>query len=379
MATSNIHVCILTTAHPADDVRVNHKMGQAFRAAGFRVTWVGPNYTFFDPNNFSQYGIDYKFYPLTPGKIGRFMAYRNAYHYGSQIPDVDVFYAPDPDSIVVAVKLSQKNGAKVIFDIHELFHDYMLANWVKGPFVGIAGTMILRKLNKVGSACDLLVGVCENVLHPFQHTLTEKMIVRSCAPAMFSKEPPADVCASERKAFTLMHGKSSLVHGTDIVMEALGLAHKECTDIKCIMFGDFCDESRQRLSALGIEEVIDLRKGVPMQEMPSILRTCDAALIAYGRKYAGSLTNKLFEYMATGLPIIAPEYSSETKKIIEMEKCGLLIDFENPTSIAEAIIYLRKNPQICRELGIRAREAFEKRHNWEFEVQPLLDRIQGWF
>lgn len=117
-----------------------------------------------------------------------------------------------------------------------------------------------------------------------------------------------------------------------------------------------------------------------MQDMPDILRSCDVGLIAYDRNLGvDSLPNRIFEYMALGIPIIAPEYSVEIAQIIKTEKCGILADFEDLNSIATAIVRLSRDPVLCREMGTRGRQAFLARHNWEIEVRPLLDRIQAWF
>ena len=35
-----MHVCVFTTAHPWDDVRVKSKFVDSFLAAGDRVTWI---------------------------------------------------------------------------------------------------------------------------------------------------------------------------------------------------------------------------------------------------------------------------------------------------------------------------------------------------
>jgi glycosyltransferase involved in cell wall biosynthesis len=371
-----------------DDVRVNHKMGQAFRSDGFRVTWVGPEYTFFDPKNYNRCGIEYRSFPRAKGKLGRLLGFYNAYRYGYQIPDVQVFYAPDPDSAMAAVLLSRKHRARAIFDIHEIFHDAMLGRWVKGRMGKVAGTILQQMMLMVCSRCDLVIGVSQAVLEPYRETRTEKMVVRSCAPAWFAENPPSDVCGPGRDTFTLLHGKASLSRGTDIVLKALSLAKKQVPNLRCIMFANFLesvegygvDEFRKHVASLNIQDVVDLREGVPMQEMPGILRSCDAGLIAYDRKLgADSLPNKLFEYMAAGLPTIAPEYSPEIRRILETEKCGVTADFENPSSVADAIVRIRQNPEECREMGRRAREAFNKRHNWEYEVRPLLDRIRDWY
>jgi len=185
-----------------------------------------------------------------------------------------------------------------------------------------------------------------------------------------------------------MHGRANLSQGTQIVLEALKLAKVQVPALKCIMFNSFIEgidannanEFKKTVSALGVTEIVDLRKGVPMQAMPAILQGCDAGLIAYGRKLgADSLPNRLFAYMAVGMPVIAPVYSPEINRIPQTEKCGIAVDFENPASVAEAIIHLSQEAQECREMGQRAREAFLKRHNWEVEVQPVIEQIRSWY
>jgi glycosyltransferase involved in cell wall biosynthesis len=383
-----IHVCIITCAHLVDDVRVSHKIGQAFRSEGFHVTWVGPDYAFYDPNHYDRYGIEYRLFSPGKGKLGRLLRYFNAYRNGLLVPDVQVFYAPDPDSAAAAVRLAKKHRARVIFDIHEIYHEAMLGHWLKGPAAKIAGGLLQATLSGVCSGCDLVMGVSQSVLEPYRATPTEKMVVRNVAPAWFAEGDPADVCGAGKRTFTFMHGKAGYSRGDRVVLEALSLAKKQVRGLRCIMFDVFQgspqssgkDEFHRQVAALELQDVVELRQVVPMQEMPAVLRTCDAGLLAYNRKLGvDSLPNRLFEYMAAGLPVIAPSYSSEICRIIEAENCGLTVDFENPTAVAEAMVRLYQDPQSCREMGRRAREAFEKRHHWQVEVRPLLDLIKSWY
>ncbi len=385
--SQNIHICILTTAHPLDDVRVNNKFAQSFRDEGFKVTWVGPDYAYFDHDNYNRYGVNYQLYPQASSRLGRIFSHRAAYAAGLQVEDVDIYYSPEPDSAEVAIKLARKNGAKVIFDIHEVYHDVMLSRWLKGWAFKMLRPVARKRIERTCSRCDLVVGVSHAVLEPYSQAKVEQIIVRSCAPNWFAKDPPADVCGEGRTGLKLMHGKSTLGRGTTTVLEALSLAKADSPKLSAIMFDTFLEGSEgfgsndflQQLKQLEIAELIDFRKPVPMQEMPSILQSCDIGLISYNRALGlESLPNKLFEYMATGLAIIAPSYSEEIAKIINTEQCGLLADFEDPASIANAINYLYNNQEECREMGKRAREAFLKRHNWQAEIVPLIKKIRTW-
>ncbi len=114
--------------------------------------------------------------------------------------------------------------------------------------------------------------------------------------------------------------------------------------------------------------------------MPEIIQNCNLGVIAYGRKLGvDSLPNKLFEFMAIGLPIIAPNYSFEIARIMKKEKCGLIVDFENPKEVAGAFIELFNNPVLQYEMGRRGRYAFERQYNWQTEVKPFIKQIKNWF
>jgi glycosyltransferase involved in cell wall biosynthesis len=164
------------------------------------------------------------------------------------------------------------------------------------------------------------------------------------------------------------------------VLQGIARLGSRAKEIKVVMFskGDpLMDPDavamRGLADALGIGSCLDMRPGVPHREMPDILRSCDVGLIAYGRDLGvDSLPNRLFEYLALGLPVIAPVYAVEIAKILEEEGCGLLADFEDPESISKALETLLADPDLCRTMGVRGRQGFLERHNWEKEIEPLL-------
>lgn len=385
--TESIHVCIVTTIHAVDDMRVNYKFAQSFREAGFRVTWVGPDLAHFDQNDFNPLGIGFVLFPRAKGRLGRLWAHKSLFKHARKVEDVDVYYAPDPDSAGVAVRLARENHSRSVFDIHEVFHDAHMSFGVWGPRWArpLLSRFIKWRLGNICSACDLVIGVNESVLAPYTTAASETMVARSCAPACFAKDPPSDVCGSGRSGLTLMHGRSSLGRGTGNVLEALSIANKRVDGLRVILFEQFVqhvdgfsrDDFLQRTRELGIEQNVDLRKGIPFREMPGVLRSCDVGMIAWGRGLGvENLPNRLFEYLASGLAVIVPSYSKHMTPIVEQEQCGLVADFEQPESIAGAIVYLREHPDECRAMGQRARKAFELRYNWDREVKPILDWIR---
>jgi len=382
-----IHVCIVTTAHSVDDVRVDTKIANSFIEAGFHVSWVGPSHASSVQSNSNNDTIQYSLSTSTHRRINRLLAPIRIRRLASSVQNVDVYYAPDPDSASVALSLARKNGARVIFDVHEVYHGALLDRWLLGLQLQHVRYLIRHHISRICSRCDLVIGVNNAVLEQYVDINTNKLVVRNCAPLWFAEEEPADTCGTERSTFNIMHGKSDLGRGTIQVMKAAAISNSNANAIRILMFDQINNRDEIGISKLNLmiqemnlSDVVVIRPSVSIKEMPRILQDCNVGLIAYGRGLGrDSLPNRLFEYMAAGLAIIAPVYSKEIAKIIEIEKCGILVDFEDPIDISRAIVYLYQNPQICHEMGRRSREAFIKRHNWYGEVKPLIDIIRRWY
>jgi glycosyltransferase involved in cell wall biosynthesis len=122
---------------------------------------------------------------------------------------------------------------------------------------------------------------------------------------------------------------------------------------------------------------------VSYQAIPAYIASADVGLCIYNKidfysKFYFSPL-KLFDYMASGLPIIGSD-AGQIKLVIEENKNGLLTN-GSIDDIAEKIIYLKNNKAVVSEMGVRSREAVEKKYNWErvaLEIEDFLyEQIQG--
>jgi glycosyltransferase involved in cell wall biosynthesis len=126
----------------------------------------------------------------------------------------------------------------------------------------------------------------------------------------------------------------------------------------------------------GEPPILALCDRLPHEKIPENLASCHLGLIAYGRAFGmDSLPNRLFEYMAVGLPVLAPSYSEEIRRIVEGEQIGITVDFEDARAVAQAIKWFADNPAARIQMGSRARRAFRARHNWEADFASLLGRM----
>ena len=109
---------------------------------------------------------------------------------------------------------------------------------------------------------------------------------------------------------------------------------------------------------------------IPYREMPRYLASADVGLCLYEnfnfyKKFYGSPT-KLYDYMASGLPVIGTNFG-QIKYVIETNKSGLLTD-NSVDDLIEKILFLKNNPEVALEMGMRGRKAVIEKYNWDSVV-----------
>ncbi len=89
--------------------------------------------------------------------------------------------------------------------------------------------------------------------------------------------------------------------------------------------------------------------------------------INLSKKYA--LANKVTEYMACGIPVLASD-SPENVRIIDDAKCGFITTLDQPEKLALFIsdLFVTQN---LRKVGENGRNAFRTKYNWEIH-EPVF-------
>jgi len=375
-------ICILCAQHLPDDRRVTHRLGRSFRKAGYAVTWVGPERR----RTGDDYGIRFVYYPAATSRIGRLTHGARLLRAASSLGPQDVYFAVEPDSAAVALKLARRNRGRAVFDIHEIYHKEMLTRWIPGPFRSVLGFAVKRYISNICSRCDLVVGVGKSRLDPYTNAKTPRMLVRHCVPLDFAPSPGPGPFHREGNPLTVLHGKVTMNRGTSEMLHALAvLKHEYSIPCRVIMFQGRADIATYKQTdvdrlakELGVAEEVSLRPEISYREMFPLMHSCDVGVIAYRRQFGQQcMPNRIFEYMAAGVPVIAPSYADEVIGIIQQYQCGLLCNTEDPGDLARTLRGLWEDKGSARRMGANGRAAFERELSWEKESQPLLDWINA--
>ena len=180
---------------------------------------------------------------------------------------------------------------------------------------------------------------------------------------------PADTVAVFAGAFRNWHGA---IHIVTALRELRARGRK---DIGAVFIGDGPELPRVREAAAGLDGVI-FTGSLPHAQMPACLAACDIGVAPFdaGAHRALSLgfywsPLKIFEYMAAGLPVVAPALD-RIPELVGHNREGLLYDTAIPTGLPHALAAL--TDQVLRDrLGRAARDRAVRDYSWSAHCRAL--------
>jgi glycosyltransferase involved in cell wall biosynthesis len=122
------------------------------------------------------------------------------------------------------------------------------------------------------------------------------------------------------------------------------------------------------LGKLALADCVELLPPVPPERVPEFIAAADicvAPLALTDRNLIqGCCPVKIFEYMATGRPIVAADFPA-VREILVHERTALLYKPDKPRRLAEAILRLLDEPELAARIGRAAAVEVRRRFTWE--------------
>ncbi|GGH76520.1 hypothetical protein GCM10007096_07070 [Pullulanibacillus pueri] len=129
----------------------------------------------------------------------------------------------------------------------------------------------------------------------------------------------------------------------------------------------------QMVDEMNVQDRVHFLPKVPLDELLDYTRNAYLGFQVLNNvcfNHYSASSNKLFEYMMSGVPVIACSFP-EIKKVVEKENIGICVDSHDPDSIAEGANYLIKNQEVHQEMRRNCFKARDK-YNWRHERLNFL-------
>jgi glycosyltransferase involved in cell wall biosynthesis len=182
---------------------------------------------------------------------------------------------------------------------------------------------------------------------------------------------PGRLVAVFAGAFRRWHGAIQLVEAVRDMRE------RGRGSMDAVLIGDGPELNRVKAAAAGVEGVT-VTGAVPHALMPAALAAADVGVAPFDVAAHGPLALdfywsplKVFEYMASGLPVVAPRIARLTE-IVRDGREALLYDAARPRALGAALERL-SDADLRERLGAAARERVVSEFSWARHV----DRLDG--
>ena len=370
-----VHVLIVTTAHVPGDQRVQEKFAEAFLDAECRVTWIGPRTH--RTTTSTKVKINYKLTHPNRRRTDRFMHYPELLRKALETESIDWIYAPDPDSWIFALVLARLKCAKVVLDIHEAYDLVHLKTWLP-PFAYQPGKRLMQFVIRYTLASgDVVVGVTDEILERFAPNHAMKFVILNSPLAGAIKNIPNQVNAERAKKPRVMQGKFGASRGTPFACEAISLlaSHGQFPSLVGVDNGETRPGLGEACSHLIADDQIECHTYMDYASMLQLTAGCDVGLIDPSTSAIPALPNRLFEFMALGIPVLVPEEAKGMADLVQRYRCGLTYTLKSPKSLAEGIHNLTINSSLWTEMSKNGQRAFQSHLSFESQLAPLLSRV----
>ncbi|MFD2189607.1 glycosyltransferase family 4 protein [Pistricoccus aurantiacus] len=138
--------------------------------------------------------------------------------------------------------------------------------------------------------------------------------------------------------------------------------------------GSQVDELKQRVKASGLGSRVRFIDTVALDELPQYTASADIGVQPIENTCLNHFTtdsNKLFEYVIAGLPVVASQMP-EISKVVKTYELGLLVPPGDTEALINAIAKLVSEPELRAYYRVKARIA-ARSLNWETQEQSLLE------
>jgi glycosyltransferase involved in cell wall biosynthesis len=185
-----------------------------------------------------------------------------------------------------------------------------------------------------------------------------------------------EVQQGEDERFTVMYaGAHGQANGLDVILDAASIIQKQGnSEVEFVLIGDGPEKTRLKAYCKDLELAnVEFCSPVAKDEVPIVLAQSDVLVFPLKEievfKY-GISSNKLFDYLASGKPIV---FSCEAaNNIVDRVKSGVSVPPEDPQALADAIIRLYSVPPEERQaMGARGRAHVEQ----HYDTKVLAGRL----
>ncbi|MDD5583478.1 MAG: glycosyltransferase family 4 protein [Candidatus Omnitrophica bacterium] len=279
-----------------------------------------------------------------------------------------VYHSHDLDTLLAGYVCSRFHRAKLVYDSHEIATDR--ENLKAKPFWRLLERLLIKKADRV-----IFTTYTRAKFTADKYRMPLPYVVSS-----FTDIPqeirPIDLKGllqiDHKYKIALYQGGIQSGRGLEQLIEAVPFLR---SDVMVVLVGSGKIKPllEEKVKLLGLMQRVRFMGLVPLRDLLSYTMCADVGLqILHNTcfNHFSTDSNKLFEYLAAGVPVVASDFP-EIRKVVQEFDAGVLIDPHVPENIARGINTIISNEARRKQMSANAKKASLK-YNWENEKSKLV-------
>lgn len=162
-----------------------------------------------------------------------------------------------------------------------------------------------------------------------------------------------------RRKFTVLYsGAFSVAYDFEQILKAAKIVEEKDGEVEFILQGkgELANQIRFKIKELSLNNVTIVDKLFSRERVAELLNQTDTLILPlrdFEKPYLG-ISSKLYEYQAVGKPIICCAEGQPADYVKETNS-GVVVKPGDHEKLAEAVIFLKENPEKAREMGGQGR------------------------
>lgn len=273
--------------------------------------------------------------------------------------------------IPVVVDLQENNAEVVRLRPKTKVTHYLSRN---GHLVGLLESLCVARADHTWVVVEERIGAL-----PARLRAPEKVSVVCHTPDESEINVGVKSFETHKRDFSLAYvGLFAPGHGSvELLMRSLPVILRQDPNVRIAVAGG--RQLEPLATELGILDHVDFAGLIPADQVCSWLKEQDVGVIAYdpSRFTDTTVSNKLFYYMAVGIPVLSTDMAP-TRRIVEEVGCGRIIPRNaTPEDLSRIVLEMKNSPEECAAMGRRGRQAILDKYNWQRDFKHALDTLSG--
>jgi len=283
-----------------------------------------------------------------------------------------VFVANDLPMLPIAKQAATACGARLVYDSHELYSEQEFSErekrrWaeIEAKYIGTCDAVITVN-QSIAAELERRYGIDGvRVIHNAERS-TDAPIRSRLFHEMFG-------LATDKKVLLLQGGLSA---GRNLEVLVDAMRHLQNTSVVLVILGDgqLLKKLQAKVKSKDLSSRVCFHPAVPQRDLLGFTAAADAGVIPYQATCLNNYfctPNKLFEFIAAGIPILASDLP-EIRNMVQGQQIGLVGDMSTPEELACLVDEFFSDEQRLASWRINVSTA-RKHVCWEEEEKKLVE------